>query len=453
MVSSVCARVVWLAGAVALLASCDRYPRDNPIDPVNQPENRDGGAADSGLLEPPSLSIFSEVSVDDDPQAYPLNNGNGRIEPGESVFLSIRLINHGQTVANGVTAIVTSESDCVLSTHVQGTRGAPAPYGDIEPGQVSPSDGAPFSFEIGFSPTGCVAGDDVPFTLEATDETGESWELEFDVPISQSDADLSIEGFTIADDLSDSPYNNGNQSIEPGERVHLRVFVKNSGNSLARGVRATIASESACVTSTRVQGTQGAPFPYGDIAPGVTKPDVGQRVSAFFEIVFSPESCAPDDEVPLLLPASDASTRQWELPFPVTVVRTTAEIVYYRHTVDDSPTLLETNDGDGRVDPAETVRFFVRLRNSGSSTARQVTLGVAENQPPCVSQVRIETTSGRITHGDMLAGSSTALPTGGNYVEATFTDTCSSGRAVTLNLVAEDYSGNTWPVDLPVEVQ
>ena len=480
MTSSVRARVrgLWLTALIALLGGCDRYPRDNPFDPANNPDNPDGGreggvsgdagsdglviddldgAAPDGADGGDGLVIFSEeISIDDDPKANPLNNGNGKVDPGEQISLSVRLINRGRTVASGVTALVSSESDCVLSTQAKGTRGQRvhrAPYGDIAPGQVSPSGNPSVGFEIGFSPnpTICVEGAEVLFTLEATDESGQNWELKFNLSIAKNNVVLSIVEVSVADDLYDSLYNNDNQRIEPGEIVHLRLFLKNEGNSIARGVQGTLSSKSACVVSAQIRGTDGAPFPYGDIHPGVTQPKQG--TSIYYEVLFSPEACAPGDTVELLLTVWDASSRQWNLTRKLKVYRTDAAIEYNRHTVDDRPAFLETNNGDGLVDPGEVVHLFVRLRNSGTSTAREVTLGVSELQPSCISQARIQTDSGRIAYGDVLAQNPSVRPSGNNFVEVHFTTACASGETVALNLVAEDYPGNTWPVELPVKVQ
>ena len=146
--------------------------------------------------------IFDSKVINDD-----AGNGNGLLDYGEDVFLSVGLKNVGNQPTSGVVATISSENFHVTITDNTQT------YGDFDPEEVIYIEDA-FAFSVSAN---VPDGENIAFVLTA--ENGEtSWESYFSIiahaPI------LNIVEFEIL----------GNGGIDPGETTDVSITVKNSGS-------------------------------------------------------------------------------------------------------------------------------------------------------------------------------------------------------------------------------
>ena len=56
-------------------------------------------------------------------------------------------------------------------------------------------------------------------------------------------------------------------------------------------------------------------------------------------------------------------------------------IIYDSHTIDDDNTNNSIGNDDGVVSPGETIELYIKLNNSGSNTATNVTACLTEDSP------------------------------------------------------------------------
>jgi hypothetical protein len=142
-------------------------------------------------------------------------NGDGFVNPGESILMPITLKNIGFYTSYGVICTLrTSSSYITITDSVQN-------FGDIDPGSTAISWR---SYAYTVSPS-CTNGYDIPFSLFIEDTNGNSWM--WDAPDdSVVTADIVYESHLISDP---PPGGNNNGQLNPGETAHIIVTLHNSG--------------------------------------------------------------------------------------------------------------------------------------------------------------------------------------------------------------------------------
>jgi hypothetical protein len=144
----------------------------------------------------------------------PGGNGDSLINPGETVNLSVYLINSGTQPAYNVSA--------QLSTTDQQIRilDSIANFGDISPQGIS-SAANPYRFTVASS---CANGHVINFNLHVTDDSSHIWDSPFSVFVDA--AELFYNNCQVTDS---SPGGNNNGQLGPAENVRLRLTINNSG--------------------------------------------------------------------------------------------------------------------------------------------------------------------------------------------------------------------------------
>ncbi|MCD4735445.1 MAG: hypothetical protein K8R53_05345, partial [Bacteroidales bacterium] len=182
--------------------------------------------------------------------SYTLNdvaggNGDGLMDYGESILMSLTIKNVGADPATNV--VVTLSTNDTYFTFTDDTE----PYGTVNPGEtVEIADG--FAFDVA---NDIPDGHYVLIDVEA-DGNGETiWNSNF-----------SIEGHAPVLGLGDivvlDPNGNNNGKIEPGETVDLVITVENTGSSEAFQVAGELISSDPYITINQAQ------MSYGNIAGG-----------------------------------------------------------------------------------------------------------------------------------------------------------------------------------------
>ena len=142
-----------------------------------------------GLSTGPIVSYHSH-SLND--QA---GNGNGIVEPGEQIKISVSLVNNGSEDASGVNAEIATE-DAFVTIYSND-----AGYGDISSGEISSS---PDSFIVNIS-SNCPTPHTANFTLTMTGGESNTWESTFLITInSVSQISGNVISFTGSDPVPDA---------------------------------------------------------------------------------------------------------------------------------------------------------------------------------------------------------------------------------------------------------
>lgn len=189
-------------------------------------------------------------------------NGNGMIDYGEDVLLSLSMKNVGVTVASNVNVTISSTDEFITITD------ATAEYGNIEAGQT-------ITITDGFGLTVAETMPDnhpVLITVTATDGTN-TWNSNISM-IGHAPV-LEMGDYTISD-----PTGNNNGKIDPGETVQITINVNNTGSSGSFNVMEMIASSDPYLTINTA-----TPQSCGNIAPGGSS-------SATFTVSASPAAPA-----------------------------------------------------------------------------------------------------------------------------------------------------------------
>ena len=152
--------------------------RDNPLDGKDNQNNgnNNGNKPKSEEIKFNSYTVYSD------------NNGNGIVNPGETVSIKVSLKNTGSSKANKVKATFST-----TSTYISGlspTR--QINYGDISPNAIKwatyyGSDGyanEPNTYTIMFTVLNTTPiGTEVQFNISIVDESGNTWTDSFNVPV------------------------------------------------------------------------------------------------------------------------------------------------------------------------------------------------------------------------------------------------------------------------------
>lgn len=230
----------------------ERYPQDYPVSCARA--NLAALATTARPLNPdgPYLILGSAV-IDDDASGGSSGNGDGTLNPGETIELNVTLRNVGNATALGVHGqLATSSPDCTILT-------ANANWNNIPAGGQGLNLTA-FRFQISAT---AADGGVIPLSLTVFDNSGSRIiPLEFPVlaPV------LSYRDHR----LNDVDSGNGSGVIDPGEVISLPVTLINHGGQSAANVVASLTSLSGHATVLSGQ-SQFALIPsggQGELAPG-----------------------------------------------------------------------------------------------------------------------------------------------------------------------------------------
>jgi hypothetical protein len=175
-------------------------------------------------------------------------NGNGELNPGETVDLTVVLQNSGTQTVFGVSAILRSSDELAAVLDSTGT------YGDLSPGDTAGS-----SYQVSFSPD-AQNGQVFHLTLEIQDDSSNVWS--------------SVLGLmTVAPSIAfgGAVVDAGGDGIpQPGETIDVEAILTNAGLGMAARVTAqlTALDEYAAVTvDTAAYGDIPADSSFGPITP------------------------------------------------------------------------------------------------------------------------------------------------------------------------------------------
>lgn len=160
--------------------------------------------------------IYKNHAIDDVTEG----NGDGAVNPGETINVFLNLANYGCDVANNVVATLRSSGD----PHVM-LIDSSQNFESINPGE-SATNHVAYSFSVD---SNCPDGHVVYFGLEITDDAGNLWHNM--VASTVASPILAYERYVVNDSNG-----NANGIPEPGETFELDLWVRNVGSGVAHEV-------------------------------------------------------------------------------------------------------------------------------------------------------------------------------------------------------------------------
>ncbi len=154
-------------------------------------------------------------------------NGDGIVNPGESIELPMWVKNWGDQAADGVTGVLAT-SDAFI-TAMSDTLKA---FGHMEPHDSAYTGSDGYNFSVGI---GCPDAHLIRFDLTCKDASDSTWPSHFYVDVSAPL--LTYVSYTVNDA---PPGGNGNGMVEPGETVDIEVTLENTGRADALDVQADL---------------------------------------------------------------------------------------------------------------------------------------------------------------------------------------------------------------------
>ena len=223
-------------------------------------------------------------------------NNNSALNPGESVTMSVVMVNISSDPVSNVSMVLSSWDENVTIT--QNTASCP----DFAPNESLMVEDA-FAFTVSED---VVAKQDIRFNLEVYvdgERTGT-----YGVVVTVHDDLLQYGTTTVLNDDS------GNGLLEPGETVDLRIFVDNTGNQLAEMVIGTLSSEYEFVTLNETQKSFST---------------IGADLMGYADFNITLDAAAPADFViPFTLDLVDFNGKHTELNFSY---QNTCNVIFSLH--------------------------------------------------------------------------------------------------------------------------
>ncbi len=156
-------------------------------------------------------------------------NNNGVVDFGESISLSISLINIGEHPTNSAVATLSTDNNYITITD------ATEDFGSFEAGEVIQIENA-FAFDVA---SNIPDGEPIQFNLEVVGEG--TWNSNFEI-IANAPL-LTCGAISINDDGG-----NSNGLLDPGETVDLIISAINNGHSTCYDVTTSVSSSSGFLT-------------------------------------------------------------------------------------------------------------------------------------------------------------------------------------------------------------
>ncbi len=161
------------------------------------------------------VAVYQKHIVDDS-----AGNNDQKLNPNETVNLTIWLVNSGTEDANSVTATLSTDDEYVEVIN------STSFFGDIPAGDSAASE---TEYVIHISPD-CPDSHVIIFQLTAHDADSHEWESQFTDVVHAPK--LKVVTYTI----DDTEGGNGNGALEPGEYASLKLTIENTGSQDAVGV-------------------------------------------------------------------------------------------------------------------------------------------------------------------------------------------------------------------------
>ena len=178
----------------------------------------------------PYVKYFTHV-LDDDMDGASIGNGNGYIDAGETLELSLIVKNYGDMPASNVDVTITSSSQFVDITHANQS------FGSISPNSIAASAD---KFVLRILPE-TPSGEKLTLNVKISDGYGNSWNDRVNLTVQMPE-------FVFLSQQTSEVSGNGDDKIEAGETFDLFVELKNSGLRDAAQIETILRCEHQSIT-------------------------------------------------------------------------------------------------------------------------------------------------------------------------------------------------------------
>lgn len=358
----------------------------------------------------PSIEIVYHANeiTDSVSNTYTINNGDGKINPGETISMDVRIQNNGTSKAMSVMSNLTTTSQYVSLTSNEKS------YETINPGYYKTQYGTQYyandnSYKYGYTsstsyntttypysgslkpswgwtftvdkntPINTV----IPFSMEFTDIHGDKWTDSFELTVQKADVSISVVGKAWNDSKSINANNNEDTGFNPGETINLDLRIKNTGATAALGLIAKLTSDSPYITFTDNI------CDYGKLSGGYYKTSYtssnstgyNTETSASYSTLNNPgyifkisDSTPANTQIPITITITDNQLNTWTDIYNIIVVEPSIELKYISYALSDKITSGYLNDGDGKIEPGEKIFLDFCIQNSGTSQSKTNTI-------------------------------------------------------------------------------
>ncbi len=359
----------------------------------------------SGYIPGPYVRATG-IQIDDDNTGGSSGNGNGVINNGETIELTVRLQNFGHQEASGVTT--TLQSTDLFITILDSL----CSFGTIQP-QDTVWSSTPYRFLV----DGNVPNNHrISLTLQIEDNLSNHW-------ISSLGSYAASPSFTLSsvvfdDDAVGQSQGNDNGELNPGETIELSMTVANFGGNHARQVQAILRTHDQYITIV-------------DSVDALGNIDIDDSVSTGFDFAVTLAATAWDSQlVSLELYLEDSTGSSGTLPF-ILLVKDFQVLYHHKVLTDPSP-----GNDNGYADPGETVDLSLVFHNPNMGTATGISAVVTTSDP------NYTISGGTITFPDLPGYSQV---TSDNTFSVTIDDSCRNPHrgVFLLGITADDGYAHT----------
>ncbi|MAF11219.1 hypothetical protein CMK11_12275 [Candidatus Poribacteria bacterium] len=368
VVSGEVRHATWPAGearnneGLVLDIAADATPRDVTL--VARVEADNGGPwffsfAISVVVLPVEFSYRNHWTFDPD------GNRDGHANPGERVRPRIRLRNDGPGLGRHVrVSLAIHDADVTV---VDGE----AVHETWPAGEARNNDGLLLDIAPNASPRIVTA------TVRVTADTGGAWTFAIDIPIAGPAVEFSPRAFWVFDP---APGGDRDGLAEAGERVFLRVRLRNDGHADAAYVRVSLSTDDPDITVVA-----------GDISHAAWAASSARNNEGFMFDV-APDASSHDAALVVNVAAAVGGPWQFTFAAPIRAAPWFSQRNVWAY---DPP---PGGDRDGRANAGETVLPRIRMRNVGQGDATDVRVSITADDP------HVTVVEGLVTHDTWPAG-------------------------------------------------
>ncbi|HID74019.1 MAG TPA: hypothetical protein EYP43_03090, partial [Thermoplasmata archaeon] len=194
-------------------------------------------------VQPVPNLVYEDHAIDDDDMGSSDGNGDGVVNPGETIECKVQIRNIGTRTAPNVVGIISTDSQYVTLNDDTET------YGNIAAGQTAWTLGD-YDFEVSSS---APVGENITFDLTLTDSLGHEWNDTFNIQVGGTEHDIAVTDIDLPPraEVGDTVTVTGtveNMGLDDEQDVEIRMVVNGSVEDtayidLASGASADVALE------------------------------------------------------------------------------------------------------------------------------------------------------------------------------------------------------------------
>ena len=161
--------------------------------------------------------VTDNIIINDSGSGNSLGNGNGAINPGETIELSISVSNFGTELASGITGVLTSDNSNISIVNNSFS------YGDLSAGDAVNNISSPFVFTVAND-----VHDDAEIHLLLNFNNDSDYNSTGFIELFVSGKDLNAYGVDVP--------GNSQDVLTAGQTFTVHIELSNSGNVLAENI-------------------------------------------------------------------------------------------------------------------------------------------------------------------------------------------------------------------------